>query len=187
MVINNKWFTLKFFKLLWNKTIVDYWGIEYIEIIMYMTFFVSYPISTRYSHISLRAEGPRAEMGRGLIWSMVRKMSYHNLFIIYFLLYNLLFRLSICWQQFLNSSFTINEWIAVPAINIDKNKSLSFTESHDNCLQTIIIVDNSSSQVRTYKLWENKSWRVAVSRILWTISLAEAIRNSLNFVVIYEA
>ena len=98
LFINNKWFTLKFFELLWNKTIVDYWGIEYIEIIMYMTFFVSYPISARYSHINLRAEGPRAEMGQGLIWGMIRKMSYHNLFIIYFLLYNLLFRLSICWQ-----------------------------------------------------------------------------------------
>ena len=28
---------------------------------------------------------------------------------------------------------------------------LLFTESHDNCLQTIIIADNSSSQVRAYK------------------------------------
>ena len=35
LIINNKWFTLKFFKLLWNKTIVDYWGIEYIEIIIW--------------------------------------------------------------------------------------------------------------------------------------------------------
>ena len=34
-IIDNKWFTLKFFKLLWNKTIVDYWGIEYTEIIIW--------------------------------------------------------------------------------------------------------------------------------------------------------
>ena len=29
LIIKNKWFTLKFFKLLCNKTIVDYWGSEY--------------------------------------------------------------------------------------------------------------------------------------------------------------
>ena len=31
-------------------------------------------------------EGLRADMGRGMIWGMIWKMSYHNLFIIYFLL-----------------------------------------------------------------------------------------------------
>ena len=46
-----------------------------------MTFFVSYPISTCDTH-------------RGIIWGMIRKMSYHNLLIIYFLL--LLFCLPIC-------------------------------------------------------------------------------------------
>ena len=54
--------------------------------IRYATFFVSYPISTRDSHISQRATGLRADMGRGLIRGMIRKMSYHNLSIIYFLL-----------------------------------------------------------------------------------------------------
>ena len=108
-----------------------------------MTFFVSYPISTQDSHISLRAEGPRADMGRGLIWGMIRKMSYHNPFIICFLL--LLFCLSICWQWILNSSFAITEWVAVAAIN-------SYT---------------------------------CISHTLWTISLAEAIGNSLSYVVIY--
>ena len=52
----------------------------------YMTFFVAYPITTRDSYISPRAEGQRTDMGRRLIWGMIRKMSYHNLFIIYFLL-----------------------------------------------------------------------------------------------------
>ena len=55
-----------------------------------MTFFVPYPISTRDSHISLRVKGPQADMGRGLILGIIRKI-YHNLFIIYFLLFILLF------------------------------------------------------------------------------------------------
>ena len=52
----------------------------------YMAIFISYPILTRDSHISLRAEGPRADMGRRLIWYMMWKLPYHNLFIIHFFL-----------------------------------------------------------------------------------------------------
>ena len=44
----------------------------------YMTIFISYPISTRDTHI------PRADMGQGLIWGMIWKLAYHNLFIIHF-------------------------------------------------------------------------------------------------------
>ena len=62
LFINNKWFTLKFFKLLWNKTIVDYWGIDYIEIIMYMTYCI-------IPHINLllpyQPEGQRPEGWNG--------------------------------------------------------------------------------------------------------------------------
>jgi hypothetical protein len=49
-----------------------------------MAFFISHVISTRDAHISLRAEDPRANMGRGLIWHVIWKMPCHNLFIIYF-------------------------------------------------------------------------------------------------------
>ena len=59
LFINNKWFTLKFFKFLWNKTIVDYWGIEYTEIIMYTTFFISYPL------LPYQPEGRRPEGWNG--------------------------------------------------------------------------------------------------------------------------
>ena len=52
----------------------------------------------------------------------------------------------------------MNEWVAVAAINTGKNNSeISFTESHDNCLQT---TDKSNSQVRAYKSWENR-WEVS--------------------------
>ena len=44
-----------------------------------MAFFISDVISTRDAHIN-----PRANMGRGLIWYVIWKMPYHNLFIIYF-------------------------------------------------------------------------------------------------------
>jgi hypothetical protein len=44
---------------------------------------------TRDAHISPRAEGPRANMGRGLIWHVTWKMPYHNLFIIYFRMFHL--------------------------------------------------------------------------------------------------
>ena len=58
----------------------------------------------------------------------------------------------------------INEWAAVAAINIDKNKSeLSFTESHDNCLHTF--VDKSSLQARAYQSREERSLQVVVSLI----------------------
>jgi hypothetical protein len=36
------------------------------------------------AHISPWAEGPTANMGRGLIWHVIWKMPYHSLFIIYF-------------------------------------------------------------------------------------------------------
>ena len=84
-----------------------------------MAFFVSYPISTRDSHISPRAKGPRADMGRGLIWGMIRKMSYHNLFIIYFLLICSFSTFSIL-ADIINSSFSTKELAAVAAIDIDQ-------------------------------------------------------------------
>ena len=55
-------------------------------------------------------------MGRGLIWCMIRKMSYHNLFIIYFLF--LIYAFSPA--DILNSSFLNKESVAVAAIDIDK-------------------------------------------------------------------
>jgi hypothetical protein len=57
-----------------SEIIIDY----------YMSFFISHVISTWDAHISPRPEGPRANMGRGLIWHVIWKMPYHNLFIIYF-------------------------------------------------------------------------------------------------------
>ena len=81
-----------------------------------MAFFESYPILTRHAHISPRAEDPRADMDRGLIWGMIRKMSYHNLFIIYFLLLICAFSPA----DILNFSFSNNESAAVAAIDIDK-------------------------------------------------------------------
>jgi len=50
----------------------------------YMAFFISHVISNRDAHISPMAGVPRANMGRGLIWHVIWKMPYHNLFIIYF-------------------------------------------------------------------------------------------------------
>ena len=44
-----------------SEIIIDY----------YMSFFISHVISTRDAHISPRAEGPRANMGRGLIWHVI--------------------------------------------------------------------------------------------------------------------
>jgi hypothetical protein len=44
-----------------NAIIIDY----------YMSFFKSHVISTRYAHIIPRAIGPRANMGRGLIWHVI--------------------------------------------------------------------------------------------------------------------
>ena len=41
----------------------------------YMVIFISYPIPF----------GPRADMGRGLIWGMICNLPYRNLFIIHFL------------------------------------------------------------------------------------------------------
>ena len=41
-------------------------------------------ISFGETHISPRAEGQRPDMGRGLIWGMIWKLPYHNLFIIHF-------------------------------------------------------------------------------------------------------
>jgi hypothetical protein len=37
----------------------------------YMAFFISHVISTRDAHISPKAEVPRANMGRGLIWHVI--------------------------------------------------------------------------------------------------------------------
>ena len=68
--------------------------------------------------------------------------------------------------------------LTVAAINIDKNKSeLSFTESHDNCLH--LIVDKSCSQVRAYKSWENRSFRVVVS-LIFHISYQSAFPRQLE-------
>jgi hypothetical protein len=50
----------------------------------YMAFFISHVISTGDAHIRPRDEGPRANMGRGLIWHVIWQMPYNNLFIIYF-------------------------------------------------------------------------------------------------------
>ena len=52
----------------------------------YITIFISYPISIRDTHISLRAESPRLDIGRNLIWGMIIKLPYHNQFIIHFFL-----------------------------------------------------------------------------------------------------
>ena len=52
---------------------------EQIIIDYYMAFFISHVISTWDDHISPRAEGPRANMGRGLIWHVIWKMPYHIL------------------------------------------------------------------------------------------------------------
>ena len=49
-----------------------------------MAIFISFPISTRDTYISPSAEGPRADMCRGLISGMIWKLPYHNLFIIHF-------------------------------------------------------------------------------------------------------
>ena len=54
----------------------------YIE--YYMGVSIPYPISTRDTHIDPRALARGSDMGRGLIWGMVWKTSYHILFIIYF-------------------------------------------------------------------------------------------------------
>jgi len=62
------------YSLLIRSIVLDY----------YMVFFIWHVISTRDSHVIPRAEGPRANMGRGLIWLVIWKMPYHNLFIIYF-------------------------------------------------------------------------------------------------------
>ena len=43
--------------------------IQYID--YYIAIFISYPISTPDTHISLRAKDPRADVGRGLIWGMI--------------------------------------------------------------------------------------------------------------------
>jgi hypothetical protein len=40
----------------------------------YMAFFISHVISIRYIHISPRAEGPKANIGQGLIWHVVWTM-----------------------------------------------------------------------------------------------------------------
>ena len=37
----------------------------------YMAFFISHVISTQDAHISPRAEGPKANLGRGLIWHVI--------------------------------------------------------------------------------------------------------------------
>ena len=50
----------------------------------YIAVFISYPMSTRDTHISPRAVGPRVDMGQGLIWGMVWKLPYHDLFIKHF-------------------------------------------------------------------------------------------------------
>ena len=44
-----------------NAIIIDY----------YMAFFISHVISTQDAHISSRAEGPRDNMGRRLIWHVI--------------------------------------------------------------------------------------------------------------------
>ena len=49
----------------------------------YMSFFILHVISTRAIHIMSRTKGPRTNMGRGLIWHVIWKMQYHNVFIIY--------------------------------------------------------------------------------------------------------
>ena len=47
LIIKYKWLTLKFFMLLCNKIIVDYWGIEYIEIIIWhFSYYTPYQAET---------------------------------------------------------------------------------------------------------------------------------------------
>ena len=69
---------------------------KYVQLVIhrdyYMSVFISYPISTWDSHISPRAEGLRADTrvegwcgSRGLIGGMIWKLTFHNLFIIYFI------------------------------------------------------------------------------------------------------
>jgi hypothetical protein len=79
----------------------------------YMSFFILHVISTRDIHISSRTKGPRTNMSRGLIWQVLWKMQYHNLFIIYRLrtkvfirfqyspLYLIFFK-TIPWTQFMS-------------------------------------------------------------------------------------
>ena len=109
-------------------------GILYISIEIIIWQF-SYHIPYQpLTHISPRAFGSRVDMG------MIRKLSYHNLFIIYFL------RLICAFSPAdnLNSSFSNNESAAVAAIDIDKKtnkqkktkkRELSFRVQHDKCLQ----------------------------------------------------
>ena len=51
---------------------IDVITYKYVIIIdYYMTVFILHVISTLDAHISPRAEGPRANMGRGLIWHVI--------------------------------------------------------------------------------------------------------------------
>ena len=50
-------------------------------------------LSTRDTHISPRAKGSTADMCQGLIWGMIWKLPYHNLFIIHFFFFFFFF-----WQ-----------------------------------------------------------------------------------------
>ena len=65
----------------------------------YMAIFISYPVSTRDTHISPRAEGPRADMGQGLLWGMVWKLPCHNLFITQFSFWQVCLFNIICGQR----------------------------------------------------------------------------------------
>ena len=55
---------------------------------------VSHPISTRDSNISPRAVGPRADIGRGLIWGVIQISPCIVVFIIYL---NFLIRIELTW------------------------------------------------------------------------------------------
>ena len=115
-----------------------------LKIIYRVYYMTSYPIPTRNSHISPRAESLRADMGWGLIWGMVRKMSYNNLFITYFLLL-------ICASSpadILNSSFSNNVSAAVAAIDTDKKTNESYL-SQNNMI-------NVYKQIWE-KIWKNNS------------------------------
>ena len=52
--------------------------------VYYTAIFISGPISNWETYISRRAFGPLADMCWGLMWGMIWKLPYQNLFIIYF-------------------------------------------------------------------------------------------------------
>ena len=62
-------------------------------------YYIAIFISTWDTHISPRTKGPSADMGQGLILSMVWKLPYHNLFIIHFSFWQVYLFDIICSQR----------------------------------------------------------------------------------------